>query len=55
MKKILDDYAPILNMKIVEAEVEEESPKKVVKPKPFNEVSSSSTHTKSEKPISQKK
>ena len=43
MKKILDDYAPILNAKIVEALPEE-----------VNESSSSSLHKKSEKPISQK-
>ena len=44
MKKILDDYAPILNMKTVDALAEE-----------VNEVSSSSEHTKSETPIVQKK
>jgi hypothetical protein len=44
MKKILEDYAPMLNMKTVDA-LEEE----------VNEVSSSSEHTKSETPIVQKK
>jgi len=43
MKKILDDYAPILNMKTVEALPEE-----------INESSSSSSHKKSETPISPK-
>ena len=38
MKKILDDYAPILNAKIVEALPDE-----------INESSSSSLHKKSEK------
>ena len=35
MKKILDDYAPILNMKTVDA-IEEDDQKEVVKPKPSN-------------------
>ena len=43
MKKILDDYEPILNAKVVEALPEE-----------VNEVSSSSTHKKSEKQTSPK-
>jgi len=29
MKQILDDYAPLLNAKIVEGESEEKSPKKI--------------------------
>ena len=53
MKKILDDYAPILNMKTVDA-IEEDAPKEVVEPKPSNESSSSSSHKKSETPISPK-
>ena len=44
MKKILDDYEPILNAKVVEALPEE-----------INEVSSSSTHKKSETQTSPKK
>jgi len=44
MKKILDDYEPILNAKVVEALPEE-----------VNEVSSSSTHKKSETQTSPKK
>ena len=44
MKKILDDYAPILNAKVVEALPDE-----------VNEVSSSSEHKKSEKQTSPKK
>ena len=44
MKKILDDYAPILNAKVVEALPDEVS-----------EVSSSSKHKKSEKQTSPKK
>jgi hypothetical protein len=44
MKKILDDYAPILNAKVVEALPEE-----------VNESLSPSSHKKSEKQTSQKK
>ena len=43
MKKILEDYAPILNAKVVDALPEE-----------VNESSSSSSHKKSETPISPK-
>ena len=38
MKKILDDYAPILNMKTVDA-IEEDDQKEVVETKPSNESS----------------
>jgi len=44
MKKILEDYAPILNAKVVDALPEE-----------INEPSLSSSHKKSEKQTSQKK
>ena len=43
MKKILEDYAPILNAKVVDALPEE-----------ISESSSSSSHKKSEKQTSQK-
>ena len=44
MKQILDDYAPLLNVDIVEGESQD-----------INESSLSSSHTKSETPISPKK
>jgi len=50
MKKILEDYAPLLGADVVEGESQE-----VVEAQTSSEVLSSSEHTKSETPIAPKK